>query len=83
MLWLYQQVFFMDINKKVAGLRDMDVRETITLLPMLLLVFWIGVYPNSFLSFLHPTVQHLMERVQMAGGSQELQIAKTIMEVIR
>ena len=73
----------MDINKKVAPLRDMDVRETITLLPMLFLVFWIGVYPNAFLSFLHPTVQHLMERVQMAGGSQELQIAKTIMEVIR
>jgi hypothetical protein len=46
-------------------------------------VFWIGVYPNSFLSFLHPTVQHLIERLNITGGLQEVQIAKTILEVIR
>jgi NADH-quinone oxidoreductase subunit M len=82
MLWLYQRVFFMDINKKVMGLPDMDVRETITLIPMLFLVLWIGVYPNSFLGFFHASVQHLLERVNM-GGVQEANVAKAIMEVIR
>src|SRR4030066_783213 len=28
MLWLYQKVFFMEVNKKVIGLPDMDIRET-------------------------------------------------------
>jgi len=83
MLWLYQRVFFLEVNAKLHGLVDMDIRETLTLLPMMLLVFWIGVYPNSFLSFLHPTVQHLIERLNIPGGMQEVQIAKTIMEVIR
>ena len=83
MLWLYQRIFFMEINPKIAGLHDMDVRETLALLPMLFLVFWIGVYPNSFLSFLHPSVQHLIERLNISGGMQEVQIAKTIMEVVR
>jgi NADH-quinone oxidoreductase subunit M len=83
MLWLYQRVFFMDINKKIIGLTDMDIRETITLLPLLILVFWIGVYPNSFLSFMHASVQHLIERVNMPGGMQEVNIAKTLMEVVR
>jgi NADH-quinone oxidoreductase subunit M len=82
MLWLYQRVFFMETNQKIIGLRDMDVRETITLLPMLFLVLWIGVYPNSFLDFMHPSVQHLLERVNM-GGVQEMNIAKVIMEVVR
>ena len=82
MLWLYQKVFFMEVNPKVAGLPDMDIRETITLIPLLLLVFWIGVYPSSFLSFMHVSVQHLMERVN-AGGMQEANIAKAIMEVVR
>ncbi len=82
MLWLYQRVFFMETNKKVIGLTDMDVRETITLIPMLVLVFWIGVYPNSFLGFMHASVQHLLERVN-TGGVQEANIAKTIMEVVR
>lgn len=83
MLWLYQKVFYMDMNKKVAGLSDMDIRETITLIPMLFLVFWIGIYPNSFLGFMHASVQHLIERVNMPGGMQEINIAKTFMEVVR
>jgi len=83
MLWLYQRVFFMEVNPKLHALSDMNIRETITLLPMLILVFWIGVYPNSYLSFLHVSVQHLLERVNAGGGTQELQIAKTILEVIR
>jgi NADH-quinone oxidoreductase subunit M len=81
MLWLYQRVFFMSINPKVANLKDMDVRETITLLPMLILVFWIGVYPNAFLDFLHVSVEHLLERVNSAG-IQEVNVAKAIMEVV-
>jgi len=82
MLWLYQKVFFMEVNPKVAGLPDMDIRETITLIPLLLLVFWIGIYPSSFLSFMHVSVQHLMERVN-AGGMQEANIAQAILEVVR
>ena len=82
MLWLYQRVFFMETNIKVAGLTDMGVRETITLIPMLVLVLWIGVYPSSFLGFMHASVQHLIERVN-SGGVQEAGLAKVIMEVVR
>lgn len=67
MLWLYQRVFFMEMNPKVAGLRDMDAREMLTLLPMVILIFWIGVYPDTFLGFMHPSVKHLVERVSSAG----------------
>lgn len=67
MLWLYQRVFFMEMNPKVAGLRDMDAREMLTLLPMVILIFWIGVYPDTFLGFMHPSVKHLVERLSSAG----------------
>jgi NADH-quinone oxidoreductase subunit M len=82
MLWLYQRVFFMKINEKVVGLPDMDLRELVALAPLVVLVFWIGTYPIPFLDFMHPTVQHLLERVNVAGG-QETQIARILMEVIR
>ena len=68
MLWLYQRVFFMETNPKVAGLPDLNMRELVTLLPMVILIFWIGIYPNAFLSFLHPSVQHLLERVHTGSG---------------
>ncbi|MBI5026875.1 MAG: NADH-quinone oxidoreductase subunit M [Nitrospirae bacterium] len=66
MLWLYQRLFFMSVHEKVIGISDMDIREISTLLPLVILVFWIGVYPNAFLSFTHASVQHLIERVNTA-----------------
>ena len=75
MLWLYQRVFFMETNQKVAGLEDINLREIITLLPMIILIFWIGVYPNAFLGFMHESVKHLLERVN-SGGMHEADITK-------
>lgn len=82
MLWLYQRVFFMEVNPKVAGLKDIDAREIITLLPMVLLIFWIGIFPNTFLGFMHESVRHLLERVN-SGSVHEMNIAKNIMEILK
>jgi len=67
MLWLYQRVFYQEVNPKISGLKDLNGRELLTLVPMALLVFWIGVYPNAFLSFMHVSVQGLMDRVHMSS----------------
>lgn len=82
MLWLYQRVFFMETSEKVAGLDDVNARELITLLPMLILIFWIGVYPNALLSFMHESVRHLIERVN-SGGTDELQVAESLINILR
>ena len=82
MLWLYQRVFFMETNPKVAALRDMDSREIITILPMVVLIFWIGIYPDTFLGFMHKSVEHLIDRVN-TGGIHGPTVAKTIIEVIK
>ncbi len=79
MLWLYQKVFFQETNPKVVGYADMDLREIWTLSPLLVLVFWIGVYPNTFMDFLHTSVADLMIRVQGAvaeGGPITLSMLK-------
>jgi NADH-quinone oxidoreductase subunit M len=82
MLWLYQKVFFMKINEKVIGLLDMDLREMVAIAPLIIFVLWIGIYPVQFLDFMHPTVEHLLERVNVAN-LHEINIAKAIVEVIR
>jgi NADH-quinone oxidoreductase subunit M len=81
MLWLYQRVFFMETNPKVAGLPDLNLRELVTLLPMVILIFWIGIYPNTFLSFMHPSVEHLLERVN--GGSGQAVAENIITQILR
>jgi len=88
MLWLYQRVFFMEVNEKVQGLKDMDLREIVTLLPLIILVLWIGIYPDTFLSFMHPSVEHLIQRlngqaIATRDVSNLFENAKELMEVIR
>ncbi len=66
MLWLYQRIFFNELNEKIAHIEAMTAREFITLAALAVFVFWIGVYPNSFLGFMHVSVQHLLDRVSLA-----------------
>jgi NADH-quinone oxidoreductase subunit M len=82
MLWLYQRVFFMETNPKVAGLSDIDGREMLALLPMVLLVFWIGIFPGTFLGFMHESVSHLLARVN-ATGVNATAVASNLFEVLR
>ena len=63
MLWLYQRIFFNEVKPAMLGLAGINTREILTLLPMVALIFWIGLYPNALLSFLHVSVQHLIEQV--------------------
>ncbi len=81
MLWLYQRVFFMETNQKVVGLQEMDLREIITLVPLVILVFWIGIYPDTFLSFMHPSVEHLVKRLN--AGGQEIAAAGKVMGILK
>jgi NADH-quinone oxidoreductase subunit M len=83
MLWLYQRMFFGETNPTLSGLRDMDMRELFTLIPLVVLVFWIGIYPNAFLSFMHVSVEHLMERVHGAGTAGTLEAARSVLGMLK
>jgi NADH-quinone oxidoreductase subunit M len=67
MLWLYQRVFFGEItNEKNKGLTDLNLREQWTLIPLIILAFWIGLYPKPFFQLMEPTVDRVLARVQVA-----------------
>jgi NADH-quinone oxidoreductase subunit M len=67
MLWLYQRVFFGEItNEKNKGLTDLNLREQWTLIPLIFLAFWIGLYPKPFFRLMEPTVDRVLARVQVA-----------------
>jgi len=64
MLWLYQRVMFGPLdNPENQNIPDLNWRELATFVPLIILVFWIGLYPNTFLDYLHDPVNRIVERV--------------------
>jgi NADH-quinone oxidoreductase subunit M len=64
LLWMYQRVMFGPVtNEKNRGLRDLSPREFWTLVPVLLMILWLGVYPNTFLRKLDGSVGDLVARM--------------------
>ncbi|MCI0356222.1 MAG: NADH-quinone oxidoreductase subunit M, partial [Acidobacteria bacterium] len=65
MLWLYQRTMFGKLDKpENMNLKDVSFRELLTLVPLVLLAFWIGIYPRPFFSILSQPVLKLVEQVE-------------------
>jgi NADH-quinone oxidoreductase subunit M len=61
MLWMYQRVIFGKITKpENEKLKDLSVRERIILIPLVVLIFWIGIYPAPFLNRVEPAIQQIL-----------------------
>ena len=67
MVWLYYRVVLNEINSaSQSAIFDLDWRETATLVPLVLLVLLIGVQPDLLLSYMHVSVEHLLEQLHNA-----------------
>jgi len=55
-------------NPDHSRLQDLGLREVITLVPLLVLVFWIGLHPEPFTRIMHASVQHLLEQTHPSAG---------------
>ena len=67
MLWLYQRTMFGTVNHpENQDLLDLNFREAMTLIPIVIFCFWIGLYPVPFLKAMEPSVEKLVTRLDQA-----------------
>ncbi|MEN6571138.1 MAG: NADH-quinone oxidoreductase subunit M [Anaerolineaceae bacterium] len=68
LLHMYQKVFLGPVtHAENASLKDLNVREILTLAPILIMIFWIGLAPQTFLNLISPAVEKLVSAVSTAA----------------
>ena len=59
-------------NPDQSYLVDLSLREIVTLAPLLVFVFWIGLAPKPFMDVMHTSVNHLLSQVHAAQGTAKI-----------
>jgi len=68
LLFMFQKLFLGPLDKEENKiLKDLSVRELVTIVPLVILIFWIGLYPKPFFSLMAPAVEKLVSLVMTAA----------------
>jgi NADH-quinone oxidoreductase subunit M len=80
MLWMFRRVMFGPLEREEnKSIKDLGTRELAVLIPILIFIVWMGVYPRPFLRKMDVSVAAFVERVKVtrranaelaAGGGQ-------------
>lgn len=66
MLWMYQRTFLGKTTDRNSGFADLTGREWAPLLPLILLMVWLGTYTQSFMPPISAATAHLLDQTSMS-----------------
>ena len=74
MLWMLQRVALGQPNTKAASLlQDIGPRELATVIPLAIVVFWVGLYPGPLMEMMDASVTHLL---QQTTGAKVIEVSQ-------
>jgi NADH-quinone oxidoreductase subunit M len=67
-LLMFQKLFLGPVtHEENRKLKDINWREIVVLVPLIVLIFWIGLYPKPFFTLMAPAVDQLVASIQAAA----------------
>ena len=65
LLWMFQRVFLGNFSYSGRNpLKDLGFREKVVMVPVIIIIFWVGIYPKPFLNMTDASLNHLVDLVE-------------------
>ena len=77
MLWLFQWVFFEKTSKNLEDFNDLTAVETLTILPIVILIIVMGIFPQPFIEKVEPSAEQQLAsftKIQQNGDNEAVTI---------
>ena len=72
LLWLFRRVMQGPVqNPKVQEFKDLELRERLVLVPVLILMFWLGLFPGTLLRKMDASVTEYLRSVRASSAVLE------------
>ena len=69
LLWMIERVFFGPVlQDRHRKLPDLTTRELAVFAPLVVMIFWLGLFPKPFIDSIEPTVEELLLDVERAAA---------------
>ncbi|KAA3640275.1 MAG: NADH-quinone oxidoreductase subunit M [Armatimonadetes bacterium] len=76
LLWAYERMWMGPVNPKIEGLKDLGFREIALMVPLVVLIVALGVYPKPVMDRIQPSVEPIIERIEVATGYEAPQFGR-------
>jgi NADH-quinone oxidoreductase subunit M len=64
LLWAYQRVFQGEPDEENAKFLDLNLTERLVMVPLLVLIVFLGIYPKPVLDRIEPSVNRILDRME-------------------
>jgi NADH-quinone oxidoreductase subunit M len=79
MLWLYQRAFFGRASESLSHhMPDLNGREWVAVLPLLILMFWMGVYSQSFMPAISAQNAQILQQANRTAVASQPPVVKEL-----
>ncbi|MEZ5174755.1 MAG: NADH-quinone oxidoreductase subunit M [Acidimicrobiia bacterium] len=64
LLWMYERVFTGPVSSNVQALKDLNFREVAIMVPLIILIIVLGVFPKPVMDRIQPSIEPILDRIE-------------------
>jgi NADH-quinone oxidoreductase subunit M len=76
MLWMYQRTFMGKLNPAIEHFHDLDFRDWVPVVPLMILMVWLGCYSQTFMPSISAATNQLLDKTNMTNQYRVMELER-------